>query len=73
MAPTNFTRFWFGLEGRKALNPTQSVSESVSYLEVGIELLGQLKMVFCLKVVIMGENIFSDLLVIFSIGPHWMI
>ena len=27
MTPINFAGFRFGLEGRKALNPTQSVSE----------------------------------------------
>ena len=31
MTPINFARFRFGLEGRKALNPTQSVSQWVSY------------------------------------------
>ena len=45
MTPINFAGFRFGLEGRKALNPTQSVSESVSQsiTKVGLELLGQLK------------------------------
>ena len=31
MTPKNFARFRFGMEGWKALNPTQSVSEWVSY------------------------------------------
>ena len=31
MTPISFARFRFGLEGRKALNPTQSVSQWVSY------------------------------------------
>ena len=41
MTPINFARFQFGLEGRKALNPTQWVSQSIT--KVGLELLGQLK------------------------------
>ena len=41
MIPINFARMGFGLEGWNALNPTQSVSESVT--KVGLELLGQLK------------------------------
>ena len=41
MIPINFARLGFGLEGWNALNPTQSVSESVT--KVGLELLGQLK------------------------------
>ena len=42
MIPINFARMGFGLEGWNALNPTQSVSESVT--KVGLELLGLLKM-----------------------------
>ena len=41
MIPINFARMGFGLVGWNALNPTQSVSESVT--KVGLELLGQLK------------------------------
>ena len=40
MIPISFARLGFGLEGRKALNPTQSQEQSV--IKVGLELLEQL-------------------------------
>ena len=41
MIPISFARLGFGLEGRKALNPTQSQEQSV--IKVGLKLLEQLK------------------------------
>ena len=41
MIPISFARLGFGLEGQKALNPTQSQEQSVT--KVGLELLEQLK------------------------------
>ena len=41
MIPISFARLGFGLEGRKALNPTQSQEQSV--IKAGLKLLEQLK------------------------------
>ena len=45
MTPISFARFWFGLEGWKALNPIPGQnSDDWRVTKVGLELLGQLKM-----------------------------